>query len=89
MRDFILVIQKGGFVPILIRIRTCEAPRSQAVLWILIRRFCMFLGLLDPDPLVRSTYPDADPSIRIIRIIVRKTLISNFLLFCDVNVPSN
>ncbi len=38
-----------------------------AVLGILIRRISMFLGLLDPDPLVRGmnldSAPDPDPSI--------------------------
>jgi hypothetical protein len=38
-----------------------------AVLRIRIRRICMFLGLLDPDPLVRGMdldpAPDPDPSI--------------------------
>jgi hypothetical protein len=32
----------------------------KVVLWIRIR---MILGLLDPDPLVRGTDPDLDPSI--------------------------
>ncbi len=51
----------------------------------------MFLGLLDPDPVVRGIDPDPDPS-----IIVRKTLIPTVLwLLFDllslknyVNVPS-
>jgi hypothetical protein len=34
--------------------------QSQPALWIRIR---MFLGLPDPDPLVRGTEPDPDPSI--------------------------
>jgi hypothetical protein len=37
--------------------------RFQAVLRIRIRRIRMFLGLLDPDPLVRGVDPDPDPSI--------------------------
>jgi hypothetical protein len=48
--------------------RVCRAPaREISVLWIRvwIRRFRMFVGLLDPDtdPLVRGTDPDPDPSI--------------------------
>jgi hypothetical protein len=37
----------------------------QAVLWIRFRihRIHMFLGLPDPDPLVRGMDPDPDPSI--------------------------
>jgi hypothetical protein len=35
----------------------------QAVLRIRIRRIHMFLGLPDPDPLVRGMDPDPDPSI--------------------------
>ncbi len=42
-------------------------PHFVAVVWIRIRirRIRMFLGLLDPDPdpLVRGTAPDLDPSI--------------------------
>jgi hypothetical protein len=34
-------------------------PTQQAVLWI---RIHMFLGLPDPDPLVRGMDPDPDPS---------------------------
>ncbi len=57
----------------------------------------MFLGLPDPDPLIRSMDPDPDPSIILLSSkIVRKTLISTVLwLFLDflslkndVNVPS-
>jgi hypothetical protein len=33
------------------------------VLRLRIRRIRMFLGLLDPDPIVRHTDPDHDPSI--------------------------
>jgi hypothetical protein len=42
----------------------------------------MFLGLPDPDPLVRGVdpYPDLDPYIILISSIVKKTC---FLLFCD------
>jgi hypothetical protein len=57
----------------------------------------MFLGLQDPDPLVRGIDPDPDPSI-IMQKIVRKTLIHSMILFSDsfyflslkndVNVPS-
>ncbi len=58
----------------------------------------MFLGLPDPDPLVRGVDPDLDPSIILLssRKIVRKTLILTVLrllfdflsLKNDVNVPS-
>jgi hypothetical protein len=42
-------------------------------------RIHMFLGLLDPDPLVRGMDPDPDPSI--IKLKVRKTFFSiSFLL---------
>jgi hypothetical protein len=44
----------------------------------------MFLGLLDPDPLVRGMDPDLDPDLDpdpsiIKKNIVRKTLISTIL----------
>jgi hypothetical protein len=40
------------------------SPLLKAVLRILIRTGAgMFLGLPDPDPLVRDTDPDLDPSI--------------------------
>jgi len=38
----------------------------------------MFLGLLDPDPLVRGMDPDSDPDLSI-KKIVRKTLISTVM----------
>jgi hypothetical protein len=47
-------------------IRSTEEGRdknSKAVLGIRMRRIRMFLGLLDPDPLVRGTDPDPDPSL--------------------------
>jgi hypothetical protein len=47
-----------------------------------IRRIRMFLGLLDPDPLVRCTDLDADPP------IIKQNSKKNVLLFCDVNLPS-
>jgi hypothetical protein len=34
-----------------------------SLLWIRIRRIRMFLGLLDPDPLVRDPDPDPAPAI--------------------------
>ncbi len=37
---------------------------SQPVLRIRIHRIHMFLGLLDPDPLVRGMNPDPDPLVR-------------------------
>jgi hypothetical protein len=50
----------------------------------------MFLGLLDPDPLVRGMDPDPaldlDPHPSIIIKIVRKTLIPTLKYY--VNVPS-
>ncbi len=56
-------------------------------------RIQMFLGILDPDPLVRDTDPAPDPSIK--QKIVSKTLITTVLsllfdflsLKNDVNVP--
>jgi hypothetical protein len=36
---------------------------TAALFRIRIRRIRLFLGLLDPDPLVRGTAPDLDPSI--------------------------
>ena len=47
-------------------IRSTEEERdkySKAVLGIRMRRIRMFLGLPDPDPLVRGTDPDTDPSL--------------------------
>jgi hypothetical protein len=40
---------------------------------------CKFSGLLDPDPLVRGTDPDLDPSI----IKQKQEEKPSFLLFCD------
>jgi hypothetical protein len=37
--------------------------KKRTVLGIRIRRIRMFLGLPDPDPLVRGTDPDPDPSL--------------------------
>jgi hypothetical protein len=49
--------------------------------WISICRICMFLDLLDPDPLVRGTgtASNPDPSIIKQKYVVRKTLIPNVL----------
>jgi hypothetical protein len=43
--------------------RTGLTILMRTVLRIRIRTVRMFLGLLDPDPLVRGTAPDPDPSI--------------------------
>jgi hypothetical protein len=51
----------------------------QPVLRIRIHRIHMFLGLSDPDPLVKGMDPDPDPSI-IMQKKVRKPLIPNILL---------
>ncbi len=56
----------------------------------------MFLGLLDPDPLVRGIDPDPDPNPSIIMLKERKTLIPTIFLLLFyllslknyVNVPS-
>ena len=40
-----------------------DRPHPQAVLRIQIQRIHMFLGLPDPNPLVRGVDPDPDPSI--------------------------
>ncbi len=48
--------------PIWIRNTFC-ADRLQAVLRIRIHQIHMFLGLPDPDPLVRGMEPDPDPPI--------------------------
>ncbi len=52
----------------------------ETVLRIRIRRIHMFLGFLDPDPLVRGVEPepapDTDPSVTKKYTVVRKTLIS-------------
>ncbi len=43
--------------------RTCPVAVLKIQIRIRIRRIRMFLGLLDPDPLVRGMDPDLDPSI--------------------------
>jgi hypothetical protein len=48
-----------------------------AVLRIRIRRIRMFLGLLDPDPLVRGTDPDPAPDPSIISKNIKKNLNSH------------
>ncbi len=53
--------QGDALVCILGTISTSVADPDPWASWIRIRRIHMFLGLLDPDPLVRGT--DADPSI--------------------------
>ncbi len=59
--------------------------RYPPVLRVRIHRIRMFLGLLDPDPLVRGTDPAQDPAPdpSIIAKIARKTLslLTSFLLF--------
>jgi hypothetical protein len=59
-----------------------DAGMRLLVLRIRIRRIRMFLGLLDPDPLARSTDPDPAPgfgSFYHLAKIVRKTLILTVL----------
>ncbi len=51
-------MEGSGSVQNKLRIRN---NAQKAVLRIRIRRVCMFLGLLDPDPLVRGMDPDPDP----------------------------
>jgi hypothetical protein len=40
-----------------------NSEKKKSVLWIRIRRINMFLGLPDPDPLVRGKDPVPDPSL--------------------------
>ncbi len=44
-------------------LKMCDHIYLYAVLRIRIHRIHMFLGLQDPDPLVRGMDPDPDPSI--------------------------
>jgi hypothetical protein len=60
-------VRRGQETPGSCRLRTREvtqhSPPPSTVLRIPIRRTHMFLGLWDPDPLVRDTDPDPDASI--------------------------
>ncbi len=55
----------------------CLAP----VLRIRIHQIHMFLGLLDPDPLVRGMDPDSDPDLSIKKIVRKTCFVTSFLPF--------